>query len=72
MGNRTRVHHRGALVITLDAGGWLTVTKAGRTIPIQRVTDESVYRALRAYGVSDVRAQAAARGLITIVVKASK
>lgn len=58
-------------MISIDDSGWLVVTKQGRAIPIERLTDESHYRALLLVGVSAAIAAALAKGLITINVKVS-
>ncbi len=46
--------------------GAIVVTRAGRTIPIQRWTDNEYYAALRAFGARESVAAAAAAGLITV------
>lgn len=48
--------------------GWIWVTKAGRRVQIQRITDESFYHALVVYGARESVAAAAAKGLITVKV----
>lgn len=50
--------------------GALSVTRYGRTVEIQRLTDESYYHALRAFGARESTAAAAAAGLITMKVGA--
>ncbi len=57
-------------MISITDSGWLMVTKHGRAVPIEKLTDESYYRALRSFGVSQTIAQALARGLITISIGA--
>lgn len=56
-------------MIAITDAGWLIVTTHGRTVQIQKLTDESYYRALRSFGVSQTIAQALAKGLITVKVK---
>lgn len=46
--------------------GQMTVCHNGRSVAIQRITDESYYQALKIYGARDSVAQAAAKGLITV------
>lgn len=46
--------------------GHIVVTRHGRTIPIQRWTDNDYYQALKAFGAREAVAAAAAKGLITI------
>jgi hypothetical protein len=55
-------------MISIDDSGWLIVTKCGRAIVIERVTDESHYRALRLLGVSAAIAAAVSKGLITLQI----
>ena len=52
--------------------GALVVTTHGRTVPIQPLTDDHYYQALRVFGVKPSAAAAAAKGLITLNVKVSK
>ncbi len=49
--------------------GSIVVVRHGRTIPIQRWTDDHYYHALRAFGARESVAAAAARGLITFPIK---
>jgi hypothetical protein len=59
-------------VISVNDSGWLTVTKQGRVVVIERITEESQYRALLLAGVSAAIAAAAAKGLITVDYKKGK
>jgi len=54
-------------VITIG-DGWLSVTRHGRRVNIQRINDQSYYAALRAFGAREATAAAAAAGLITMKV----
>jgi hypothetical protein len=46
--------------------GRMTITRCGRVIFIQLITDESYYLALKAFGARESTAAAAAAGLITM------
>jgi hypothetical protein len=48
--------------------GALTVTRHGRTVQLQAITDESYFHALRAFGARESVAAAASKGLITVKV----
>jgi hypothetical protein len=49
--------------------GYITVARPGRSIKIQRFTQETYFTALRAFGASETVAMAATRNLITISLK---
>jgi len=51
--------------------GHIVVQRHGRVIPIQRWTDNEYYAALRAFGAREAVAAAAAKGIITVTLKAS-
>lgn len=51
--------------------GHIVVTRHGRTIPIQRYTDNHYYAALKAFGAREAIAAAAAAKLITVNVRTS-
>jgi hypothetical protein len=49
--------------------GWLTVTRYGRTVQIQRINAATYFSALRASGVGEAVAMGLTAGLITISMK---